>query len=112
MTPPLLNRRLVLEAADGQPDGHGGFDRAWVSVGTLWGELRGTTGQDRERGEAALALASVRITLRASPPGSLARPVPGQRLREGARVFPVLAVVDADAAGRFLTCFCREEFVR
>lgn len=112
MAMPLLNRRFVLEAKDSQPDGQGGFDLTWTSLGTLWGELRGMTGQDRDREGAALALASYRVTLRSAAPGSQQRPEAGQRLRDGSRIFEILAVVDRDVEGRWLTCFCREEAVR
>ena len=112
MTAPLLNRKFTLEAAETQPDGHGGHEKTWVPLGTLWGELRGTTGQDRLRDEAAMSLASFRITVRGAPPGAGSRPVAGQRLREGSRTFPILAVLDRDVDGRWLTCFCREESVR
>lgn len=47
---------------------------------------------------------AARVTVRA-----VARPKPGQRFREGSRVFAILAVAERDPAGRYLTCFCREE---
>jgi len=109
--PPVLNRRFTLETREAQPDGQGGFEEAWTPLGSLWGELRGMTGRDVEREAAALSLASYRITLRAAPPGATERPRAGQRLREGPRVFPILAVVDRDIEGRWLTCFTREETV-
>lgn len=112
MTGPTLNRRFQLEAAETQPDGHGGFDQTWTVLGTLWGELRGMTGRDRERDAAAMSLADFRVTVRAAAPGAAERPVAGQRLREGPRVFHILSVVDRDVSGRWLTCFCREEVVR
>jgi hypothetical protein len=37
------------------------------------------------------------------------RPRPDQRLREGARIFTILAVGDSDPTGRYLTCFTQEE---
>ena len=112
MKPPVLNRRFTLEAVDAQPDGQGGAEETWIPLGSLWGELRGMTGRDSEREGAALSLAQFRVTLRAAPPGAMARPVAGQRLREGPRLFPILAVMDRDVEGRWLTCFCREESVR
>lgn len=50
-----------------------------------------------------------RIFLRAAPQASPQRPRPDQRLREGARIFRILAVSEADAAGAFLICHAREE---
>ena len=112
MTAPVLNRRFLLEAQDTQPDGQGGFEESWAALGTLWVELRGMTGRDRERETASLGVANFRITVRAAPFGSTERPVAGQRFREGARIFEILSVVDRDVEGRWLTCFCREEVVR
>ncbi|MDJ1007532.1 MAG: head-tail adaptor protein [Paracoccaceae bacterium] len=112
MKAPVLNRKFALEAADRQPDGQGGHEESWGTLGTLWGELKGMTGSDRLRGEAAMSLATFRITVRAAPPNAPSRPVAGQRLREGPRLFSILAVVDRDVEGRWLTCFCREETVR
>ena len=40
------------------------------------------------------------------------RPRPDQRLREGARIFTILAVTERDPEGRFLTCITREEVAR
>lgn len=113
MTPlqPDLRRKLTLEALDRVPDGGGGFRETWVALGTLWGEVKAGTG--KESADEFLTLSSVpyRITVRSSPPGSLSRPKPDQRFREGNRVFRILAVADADIRGRYLTCFTREEEV-
>jgi hypothetical protein len=50
-----------------------------------------------------------RIFTRAAPQGSPQRPRPDQRLREGARVFTILAVSEADAAGAWLVLRAMEE---
>lgn len=34
-----LNRRLVLEGAQRQPDGAGGYAVVWQPVGTVWAEV-------------------------------------------------------------------------
>ncbi len=104
-----LNRRLVLEQKTQVPDGAGGFTTHWAALGTLWAELRPGTGRDVAGEEVTLASVPCRITVRATPQGAPSRPVPGQRLREGARVFAIVAVTEGEAAGRFLTCFAREE---
>jgi head-tail adaptor len=41
--------------------------------------------------------------------GQGARPQAGQRFRDGVRVFRIIAVADQGDAGRYLTCFAREE---
>ena len=112
MKVPNLNRRFTLEAANAVPDGAGGFLDTWAVLGTLWGELKGTGGRDIDVDAAALSQGRYRITVRAAPAGALERPRPGQRLREGPRVFPILAVVDIDPEGHWLSCVVREEEVR
>ena len=106
-----LNRLLTLEEEVRAADGAGGFTTQWTTKGTLWAEVRPGTG--REQGADFLTYATVpyRITVRAAPHGAPSCPVAGQRLREGARIFRVLAVADTEA-GLFLTCFCHEEVPR
>lgn len=106
---PHLNRRLTLQERQNVPDGAGGFTVTWAALGTLWAEIK--PGSGREIGDVEVKLSAVphRITLRAAPPGSDRRPVPGNRLVEGARVFLVQAIAEADPEGRFLTCFATEE---
>lgn len=107
--PVHLNRALVLEVPERAPDGAGGHVVTWQPRGTLWAELRARTGREAAEGAAHLARASYRITLRAAPPGSPSRPEAGQRFRMGARLFAILAVLEAGQDGRLLTYFAEEE---
>lgn len=107
--PVRLNRRLVLEAAQRVPDGAGGFAETWVELGTLWADIRARSGRERAGEAVALSATGYRILVRAAPHGAPSRPVPGQRLRQGARVFAISAVAEADADGRYLSCFAEEE---
>lgn len=109
MRPVRLNTPLVLEARAEAPDGAGGRAPGWLARGTLWAELRLVSGG--ERAEAGLALSRLvwRVVVRAAAPGAASRPVAGQRFREGTRVLGIEAVAMEDPAGRYLTCFCREE---
>ena len=111
MSVPQLNRALVLEGVARLPDGAGGFAEDWVALGSLWAEVKPGTGRDAAGEEVVMGVVGYRITLRGAPQGSPQRPVPGQRFRDGARVFAILAVTEADPAGRHLTCFAREEVV-
>ena len=108
MRAPRLTRALELERPARQPDGSGGFVAGWEVLGRLWAEVVpvGSAGA----GEAGLAPGRQRhrITLRAAPPGSPARPVAGQRLREAGRIFEIMAVAERDAEGRFLVCYAEE----
>lgn len=109
MKAPQLNRALVLEGVERLSDGAGGYTETWTALGILWAAFRPGTGGDVPGEEQILAAVPYRITVRGAPQGSASRPKAGQRFREGGRLFPILAVTEADPAGRFLTCFAREE---
>jgi head-tail adaptor len=104
-----LDRLMVLEAASRVADGAGGYSQSWSERGMLWAAVRPGSGRADEVGLVAQSLLPLRIVVRAAPVGHSARPAPGQRLVEGDRRYRILAVAEADAAGRFLTCFAREE---
>ena len=105
----LLNRALVLEGPQRVPDGAGGYAVTWVALGTLWGEVRPGSGREAAGEEINLASVNYRITVRGAVVGAPSRPKPEQRLRDGARVFHILAVTERDPGGQYLTCFAREE---
>jgi head-tail adaptor len=109
MNAPHLNRALVLEGAAQSPDGAGGFVQTWSAEGTLWAEVLPGSGSDVLGEERMLSAVPYRVTVRGAPAGSPSRPKPGQRFREGARLFLIQAVTERDPAGRYLTCFVREE---
>ncbi len=107
-----LNRALLLEAPLRSDDGMGGHVVTWQALGQVWAEV--LPGSGRELGGEDMLLASVpyRITLRAAPQDAPSRPVPGQRFRDGTRIFEILAVTERDPGGRYLRCFTREEAPR
>lgn len=109
MRAPTLTRRLVLESVTRNADGAGGFVESWMPLGELWAELRPRSGGERDREDVGVSRLDVKVTVRAAPVGSSQRPEAGQRLREGSRIFRILAVTEPDLAGRFLTCLAREE---
>ncbi len=104
-----LNRALLLEAPEETGDGAGGRVKSWVVLGTMWAEVRPGAGNQAAGEEVMMARTTCRIVVRGAPVGSDERPKPGQRFREGTRLFSILAVFEADAEGRFLTCYAREE---
>jgi len=104
-----LNRLLVLEQTVRTPDGAGGFATTWEAVGNLWADIEPGTGRDTGGVEVTFASVPYRITVRGAAQGSDRRPRPDQRLREGSRVFKILAVTERDPQGHYLTCFAREE---
>jgi head-tail adaptor len=109
MKPVHLSRPLVLERAVDAPDGMGGLVRTWAALGNLWAEVLPGTGRDVAGEEVVISSVPYRITVRAAPQGAASRPKVGQRFREEARVFAILAVTERDEGGRYLVCFVREE---
>ncbi|SEN03620.1 head-tail adaptor [Pseudorhodobacter antarcticus] len=104
-----LSRPLVLEGAVELADGMGGLTRSWGALGTLWAEVLPGTGRDVAGEEVVVSTVPYRITVRGAPQGAASRPQVGQRFRDGARVFAILAVTERDEDGRYLVCFVREE---
>ena len=111
MSQPRLDRLLTLEAPQDVPDGAGGYARLWMPLGQHWAEVTPGSGRETVSGTAPISAVSVKIVVRASPIGSLSRPRPDQRFREGARVFRIAAVAETDPRGRYLTCHSVEEEV-
>ncbi|WP_135505101.1 head-tail adaptor protein [Roseovarius aestuariivivens] len=104
-----LNRRLVLEEEVRQADGAGGYLGTWAALGTLWADIRARSGRDASGEDTSVSRTGFRVTVRAAPFGAPSRPSPGQRFRDGMRIFRIEAVAERDAQGRYLTCFCEEE---
>ncbi|MBZ8118512.1 head-tail adaptor protein [Roseovarius sp. LXJ103] len=104
-----LNRNLILEAPERVADGAGGFTESWAELGRLWADVSARTGREVAGGTARMSNTAYRITVRSAPHGAPSRPQPGQRFRDGARVFRIEAVTEHDAGARFLTCFAEEE---
>lgn len=109
MNAPRLDRRMVLESPQRVSDSAGGFALTWAVRGVLWAALVPGAGREAVGVEVRAAQVPYRITVRGAPVGSDARPRPEDRLRDGGRVFTLLAVTEADPRGQYLTCFAREE---
>lgn len=107
-----LTRVLTLETPAEAPDGAGGLVRSWQPLGEIWADMRAGSGREVSGQGASLSRARWRIIVRAAPQDAPSRPRPGQRFREGARLFDILAVAEADAAGRWLLCQAEEERIR
>ena len=109
MNTPQLNRSLVLDAPMKVADGAGGYTRDWEPLGVLWAELKAGAGRERVETAATLSRVPYRITVRAAPYGAPSRPAAGQRFRDGARIFQILAVAERGVNAAFLTCHAQEE---
>lgn len=106
---PVLSRALALETPVRVTDGAGGFSETWTPLGTLWAEVSARAARDSVGVAGRVAVAGYRITVRGAVPGASNRPRPGQRFREGTRLFRILGVTEADPAARYLACTCEEE---
>jgi head-tail adaptor len=108
MRRPELRRRLVLEARETVPDGSGGFAATWHGLGALWADVEARTGKEDFIAGQPRPRVRYRILVRGAPVGAPSRPKPDQRLREGARIFNILTVAEADPAGRYLEITAEE----
>ena len=104
-----FNRKLQLERAEKTPDGSGGFHEAWVSLGTLWAYIEPRSARQAELQTIPTAKSLYRVIVRSAPFGSSMRPLPGQRLVEGTRIYLIDGVMEADEAGNFLDIWIKEE---
>ncbi|MFD2739877.1 head-tail adaptor protein [Sulfitobacter aestuarii] len=109
MNAPRLNRALVLEAPMRGSDGAGGHVQGWTALGTLWAEVSLRTGRASHEAGVPTGRMAYKIVVRGAPVGAQERPVPGQRFRDGARIFSIEAVAERDPEGRYLSCFAQEE---
>jgi len=109
MSVPTLNRRLVLEAPQRVSDEAGGYTLIWQVLGSVWAQVGLRTGRETERLETPLSVSNYRITVRAVSLDAPERPRPEHRFRDGDRIYLIKAVAEADAFGRYLTCFATEE---
>ena len=109
MAAPNLSTRLALETSDRIADGLGGYETRWRQLGWLWAQMEARSGREQGTGAGMISVVQWRITLRAAPVGDARRPRPGQRLRQGTRLFQIEAVAESDPSGRYVDCFAREE---
>ena len=109
MSGPHLSRLLVLESPVRQPDNAGGYVETWTSLGNLWAEITLRSGRERDEAGAPVSTVGWKIVVRSAAVEAPSRPKPGQRFREGGRVFGIHAVAERDPFGRYLTCFVEEE---
>ncbi len=109
MTDPKLNRKLVLETPVQLPDGAGGYAEGWEALGTVWAGVRPGSGRLSDHAGLPVASLPLKITVRSAPQGSPARPMAGQRFRDGDRLYRIYSVTEADESARYLLCNAREE---
>lgn len=111
MTATDLRTPFVLEAPEDADDGAGGVRRTWSALGTIWGQLKPGGVRETISGEAGVGRTTHRVLFRGVSPAAPSRPTARHRLRLGARVFRVIAVHEADPAGKYLEARVIEETV-
>jgi SPP1 family predicted phage head-tail adaptor len=100
-----LRRRLTLEQAARVADGGGGAAVAWTTVTELWAAVRPLSGSERARADQLASRVTHEVWLRRRD-GVL----PAMRLRQGARVFEIVAVLETQWPGR-LRLLCEERWL-
>lgn len=108
MTAPDLLRMLTLETRTLVPDSGGGVTEVWAPLGAHWAEVLPSAAAERTAGGVAGSTVTHRIRIRWAPYGAQARPAPHQRLRDGARIYDILGVTEADTRSRWLLVWARE----
>jgi SPP1 family predicted phage head-tail adaptor len=101
-----LHQRLAIEAPAPQADGYGGQGDPWTSPITLarvWGRVEPLRGRERLHGLQLEVQVTHRVTIRHRDDVTARH-----RLRLGARVFNVRAVIDVEERHRFLELLCEE----
>jgi SPP1 family predicted phage head-tail adaptor len=101
--PGELNRRLVLEEPVESADGAGGVTRSYGTVTTLWAAVRPVSARGDVLAAAAGATVTHRIVIRTRA-GLTTR----HRLRDGSRIFRIVALRDPDGSGRFIEIAAEE----
>jgi SPP1 family predicted phage head-tail adaptor len=101
--PGELNRRLVLEEPVESADGAGGVTRSYAAVTTLWAAVRPAAARGNVVADAAGATVTHRIVLRARTDLTTRH-----RLRDGLRIFRIVALRDPDGAGRYIEIAAEE----
>ena len=98
-----MRHRLVLEEPSRIADGGGGAVESWLAVAEVWAAITPRSGGEHVVGESIEGRATHAIDMRYRMGVS-----PSMRLRFGARLFEILAVVDVGERRRRLRCHCRE----
>jgi len=103
--PPIggLRRRIVVEAQTGASDGAGGIATAWTPFVTLWAAVHPRHGSEAFDGGRVEGRVSHDVWIR--PRTDI---VPGQRLRLGARLFNIRAVLVPDQIVNRMRLICEE----
>jgi SPP1 family predicted phage head-tail adaptor len=107
LRPSDLRHRLTLEELSRVADEGGGFTESWITVATIFADPRPISGEERFEADRLAGSITHEVVLRYR-----AGVVPAMRLRKGARIFQILAVIDVEERRRWLKCWCEERELR
>jgi SPP1 family predicted phage head-tail adaptor len=98
-----LRHRLTLEEPVETPDGAGGVTRGYATLTTLWAAVTPVSARGSVEAQSLAAEVTHRIVIRAGP-----QLTTRHRLREGTRIFRIVALRDRDGSGRFVEIHAEE----
>jgi SPP1 family predicted phage head-tail adaptor len=101
--PGEFRSRLVLEQPVETPDGAGGVTRGYATVTTLWAAVKPVAARGEVVADAFSGSVTHHILIRRGPDVTTRH-----RLRDGARIFRIVALRDQDGTGRFLEIHAQE----
>jgi SPP1 family predicted phage head-tail adaptor len=98
-----LRQRVTLQQPNDVPDGAGGFTRSWSDLASVWARIEPLSGAERLRAVQLESAVSHRVTLRYREGVSASL-----RLKFGARVFNIRAVINLEERKDYLDLLCEE----
>jgi SPP1 family predicted phage head-tail adaptor len=101
--PSDLRHRLTLEELSRVADEGGGFTESWVTVATLFADLRPINGDERYESDRLAGRVTHEVVLRYR-----AGVVPAMRFHKGTRIFHIVSAIDIEERKRWLSCLCEE----
>ena len=101
--PGELKHRIGLEAPVETPDGAGGVARSYATAATLWAKVTPVAARGDVEADGFAGTVTHHIVIRSGPDVTTRH-----RLREGTRIFRIVALRDQDGGGRFLEIHAQE----
>ena len=96
-----MRHRVTIEALSQTRDAIGGLVDAWAPVADVWGEVYPLSGREFVAAQAVQAGVTTRITIR-----HRAGIVPAMRIRHGAALYNIVAVLPDPTLAGHLTLMC------
>lgn len=98
-----MRRKFVIEGPSDVADDVGGFSQNWTARASVWGHATVIAGNEAFAAARTENALTHRIRIRWRPDIDASC-----RIRDGDRIFAIIAITDADGRRRFVNCLCRE----